>query len=549
MVTALALQWGFILGRGFDGLYGQDAFAYYDYALQIWENVRYLRPPPPFYWPLGYPALVAALFSLVGSSPLAGQLVSSLAGAGVVLLSYLLARDLLVREGLPVGIARWAGVVASLLVATSGQLWQWSIAVMADAPALFWATLAAWALVRYGRTWRLPWLLLSAFALAWAVMTRWIYGLLAIPFGAYWLLESRQRARMEGEGEVASCTPRLPHFIHHVLFAGLVGVVVLAPQLAFVVAFHTPVLSHQWLVRWSPLNALRSTFVTVDGYASYPLPVALFYAKAVASPRYLFPLLTPFLFLGLGTIIRRRWWRAAALLMGWGGIVYAFLGGIPYQNFRFTLTFLPAQMILTAIGLRQAWDWLAPRRRPLLLIYLLMGMVGGLSYSARVLNEFIARKEADLAVVRWVEAQIPDNARLLTFGLTLTFRHYSTLETLELFELAPAEMAELLREGDPVFLLIDVANVEEQWRGRAPEVNYRWLREGPGLEKLGAQHGYVLFRVGKANGGEPDEGTPTALAASRSPAAAPGQTQRPSTGVHACGILHTPAGGAGHCTP
>lgn len=151
-LLALILYWGVILGRQFDGLYGQDAFAYYDYAQQLWERIGRGMPPAPFHWPIGYPALTAALFTLTGRSPLAGQIVSSLAGAGIVLLTAALARDLLTQARVADAEARWVALVAGLLAAGCGQLWQWSITVMSDTAALLWATLAAWAIVRYGAT-------------------------------------------------------------------------------------------------------------------------------------------------------------------------------------------------------------------------------------------------------------------------------------------------------------------------------------------------------------------------------------------------------------
>ena len=111
VVLALALHWAVILGRGFDGLYGQDAFAYYRYTLQLRESVAQHRLPPPFFWPIGYPAMVMVAFAIADISPLAGQLVSSLAGVGVVLLVSLLARDLMLsgkedRRRLPFGWRR-----------------------------------------------------------------------------------------------------------------------------------------------------------------------------------------------------------------------------------------------------------------------------------------------------------------------------------------------------------------------------------------------------------------------------------------------------------
>src|SRR5438874_12410230 len=72
----------------FDGLYGQDAFAYYDYARELWQRVHNLQAPEPFWWPLGYPALVALAFSLGGLTPPAAQAVSVVSGALVAPLVY-----------------------------------------------------------------------------------------------------------------------------------------------------------------------------------------------------------------------------------------------------------------------------------------------------------------------------------------------------------------------------------------------------------------------------------------------------------------------------
>jgi hypothetical protein len=122
-------------------------------------------------------------------------------------------------------------------------------------------------------------------------------------------------------------------------------------------------------------------------------------------------------------------------------------------------------------------------------------VVGGVGLT----RGFIARKDADLAVARAV--QLPPDARLLTFGPTLTFQHYTAIETDDLSGLAPADLARLAAGDRPVYVLLDTANVEEQWRGLPPDEDYRWLRDGPGLAPLGRYGEYVLFRVGRAAGG------------------------------------------------
>jgi hypothetical protein len=182
-------------------------------------------------------------------------------------------------------------------------------------------------------------------------------------------------------------------------------------------------------------------------------------------------------------------------VVGLYAIGYGFLIGIPYQNFRFTLILLPAVVILAAVGLRLVWEWLAPRWRSLLLVYLLIGLAGGVWYSSRTLDEFIDRKEADLAVVHWVEQQVPAGDRLLTFGLTLNLQHYTALDVHELFYLTPADLPRLLADGRPTYMLVAVEDLDRQWRGLAPERAYSWLRDGPGLVALDTRSGYTLFRV------------------------------------------------------
>lgn len=483
---ALALSWGFILASGFDGLYGQDAFGYYDYAVQIWERLRRFQPPPSNnYWPAGYSALVAAVFFITGPAPLAGQIISGLAGAGTAALICALAVDLLALEGAPPAAARWVGIVAGLLTIACGQLWQWSVSVMADTLALSLAVFAAWSLVRYSRAPRGRWLLLAALGLGLAIITRWIYALLVLPFGAYWLLEVMRRTP---ESRAA--------FVRHALIAAALGALIIAPQLALSAGSPRATIGPNWVVGWSPLNAARREFVTSDGYAVYEQPAALFYARAAASPRYLFPMFTPFLLLGAWVVWRQRYWRVGVLLAGWAGMAYLFLCGLPYQNFRYALAFLPAVAILSGIGLRYAWERLPGLWRTLMVAYVVVGLGGGLWYSARVLDEFAARKQADLAVVRWVEQQARPGDLVLSFDITLTLQHYSSLDVRELFIQTPDDLGALVAGGKPTYLLVTVDDLSRQWRGYPPELNYRWLRDGPGLIELGRMGEYTLFRVG-----------------------------------------------------
>src|SRR5581483_2553110 len=91
---ALSVRGAAIVFWGFHGLYGQDAYGYFDYALALRQALLHAQPPPPSFWPLAYPALVVAVMAVVGANPFAGQLVSWVVGSLVPLFTFLLAQDI-----------------------------------------------------------------------------------------------------------------------------------------------------------------------------------------------------------------------------------------------------------------------------------------------------------------------------------------------------------------------------------------------------------------------------------------------------------------------
>ena len=169
----------------FDGLYGQDAFAYFRFARAIGPHLRHGTPLPDLFWPRGYPAAVAALLPFAGGGPFAGQLVSALATAWAAAATFLLVHELDRRHGTPNDpTAPTAPFVAGLCVAASGIVLRTGQVVMADGLAIGLAATVLWCFARFLRERRGPWLVGCAIALAWGAVTRWQIGLLALPLGA-----------------------------------------------------------------------------------------------------------------------------------------------------------------------------------------------------------------------------------------------------------------------------------------------------------------------------------------------------------------------------
>lgn len=509
----------------FDGLYGQDAYAYFNYATgTLRQSLRALEPLPPFYWPPGYPLLIALVSFITGPTPLVGQIVSLVFGGLVVVFTGLLAYELHSPDRFRKPVRAY---LAGLVVALTPQLWQSSAVVMPDTTALASATLGVWALARYGRLGRGRWLALASAALAFAVLTRLAYAPLALPCTVYGLVAVARR-------------PRRTRLLH--MAGGLtIALIILAPLLAQVpdfVRFQTsdfleksdfsraPFLANVGDVSWDVGHALQNEFVTPSGRQEYRLPNGLYYALAPAHRYYFTPLLIPFLLIGLWRLWKGRGLTQGLLLAGWPAVIYISLVSYPFQNFRFTLGFLPPLAIIVVIGLQGIASYengielhelarMADKdsRKEIrvnsrqfgakALAYLpLAGALLWMAYGGWTLSEsFMARKEDELVTVRWVQQQVEPRAQLYTFAITLAFEQYSGLQVHDLYGLDPPQIGALLKNNGstasrtPAYLLLDVQNVETQWAQHAPGHNYRWLEQDVGLTRLGQRRQYTLFRV------------------------------------------------------
>jgi hypothetical protein len=508
---AIAARVAVILAARFDGLYGQDAFAYFDYARQI-LSIPVGKPLlGPIYWPLGYPALAALFFRLTGVNAFGAQLASLLAGAAVAPLVYEMVLQLAALAPLPAeqaGAVQWGAAGAGLIAAVSGQLLQSSVVIMADAAGVFWATLAALWLLRFDRRREALWLLPAAAALALAIISRWIFAGLALPFGVYVLLAFRAR---QAEAETRPVTRwQWPIMI---AASGALFLAIVLLQVAFSQSSAAPVLSHGWVVGWNPANAVRTSFDNTDGHFAYRWPPALYYAEPLFHPFYLFPLFTPLALLGAWQLRSSRAW---VLLGGWCLILYLYLAGVPYENFRFGLAFFPPLIVLAGVGLSAAYagfartqnSGVAASRRPGPASSLAsavsrhgasavfaIALAASAPFVYRGLASFLSIKAGELAAARYLESKIPARSNVLTFGLTLTLQHYTNLQVEDLSELSPGTLREQVCLSTPGYVYVEPDNLESQWVGQAPDLNYRWLRDQGGLKELGREGTWVLSQV------------------------------------------------------
>ena len=107
-----------------------------------------------------------------------------------------------------------------------------------------------------------------------------------------------------------------------------------------------------------------------------------------------------------------------------------------------------------------------------------------LTWAYPMLNQFLTTATESKEIARRVAQAVPPEATLLTFGLTLTVRHYTSVHTQELFYFDASSLDALTESQAPLYLLLDVSNMDSQWRGRPPEVNYRWIRDHTTLTQI-----------------------------------------------------------------
>lgn len=531
----------YVIPTGFDGLYGQDAYAYYDFAQVLRESISAGTPLQPFFWPLGYPALLAAGFSMFGTTPTVAQAINVLLGSALAALVYVLARQC--------SLSRSSATVSAVVMMVCGQAVQSSLVVMSDIPALFWATASAVTLLSYinetgaDETMPHPYSLIAAsLMLALASVTRWIYLVLFIPWGIALVIGRGWRIR----------------WLSVWVMAGAAGVVVL-PQYIYSQTNPAATLNHAFVEGWSPGSALLTRFTTIEGHFEYQKINAVFYAQPFFEAYYLSPVFTPLLIIGGWWMVRgkrklnrqdaktknlnhrvtmkgitpihesfrvnpypnpppctgERTFRADTedtktrgrliIFAGWAVLPYLFLIGIPYQNIRFPLIVFPGVAVLVGYG----FEWIAEQSKNLIrktnyrqFVWLVIFsvVIGGIGQTLAAgnstINQFIKNQQRDKATAAWVAERVPEEAMLYTFGLTLTLKHYTTLDVYELYYETPATLAAKWRRGQEDYLLINVWNIEKQWKGREPQIDYHWLRDARGVEEIGKSGYYTLFRIG-----------------------------------------------------
>ena len=485
--TAALVAW-YLFVRDFSGLFGQDPYAYFDYAVgPMRAALQGLQPLHSFYWPLGYPALVAIVSLAAGGTHIAAQAVNVVAGLLSVLLTYAVGQEALRRTGIEAHVARRACMVGAVAFGTGGYLVESGVVAMADAVALCAALLSAWALfraLRSGGKAESMWIALSGVALGYSVITRW---------GQAWLLPVWLLAAIPTSREVGQ---RI-RLVTTLLLACALAVV---PQLALAALVpRGSVRPHAFMgdfggagAAWQPVHLLQRAFVNTDGSFHYALPNLVYYLTGPFRTMYLTPLLAPPIIFALMQMGRRRQWALTFLLV-WPALLLVADAGLPWQDPRFILMAIPPLAILAGLGMAEAWEqW--PAWHTVLGGVAILSLLAVLAGGVRGADTMIAAHASDERAAAWAAAELPPHAHLLSFGLTATLIH-SGIPAEELADLGPARLHALETAYPRLYLLVSVPVIQGQAARLPAGEDFAALSHAPGLSRIGARDGYTLFRV------------------------------------------------------
>jgi len=442
----------------YDGLYGQDSYAYYYQARALLQDMTGQAPQPwqlfsagqLNHWPIGY-HLHLILGQIITGSYVGGRAITVCMAVGAALVLYLLVGELWT------GGSNRARMVAGLvaggalpLVATYTRM---GLSLMADVPAVFWGLLGVYCCLRawpvgvpsteyrvvsaddrrefaslsteyrrptdgrpatrysvLGTRYSAAWAIAGGAALGIAVLIRYGAVFFLIPVGVYWLIRWFQRNR----SDASSRNEPSPWW------AVLGFVVALLPQVAYLLAYKSPgsagllgsagVLADysSWLDGWAPANLLSTTVSGPDGTSTFSYPMIVFYLVQPlfdSDAGFLSVFYLPALLVGAVVLVRERVLPVIGLLLSWWLLPVLFFAGTPYQAHRFALTYIPALLVVLGIGSAAALEAgisalrgkIASRARVLsagLALVVMLGLVAGVYREQASVKSWMAIHES-----------------------------------------------------------------------------------------------------------------------------------------------------------
>lgn len=423
----------------FNGLYGQDAHAYFGYALELSSYFDGGDFPSHFFWPIFYPLLGASLSYLFGHTLIMLQLVSALGMGLTTYYSYKLLHLNIKKE-------KYVPYFFVFLVLCPIVL-KSSVLIMSDILCIG-LIMGAWYYAFLFDKTKNGWQILPAAAFAiLAINTRYAAAvLLLVPM--FVILKN---------------TIQQKKWIHLALGLLLISVLCI-PHFYFKSNDPVGFVGHSWLTNWSFLNLFKRNFDTVEGSFSYLFPNIGFVFYAFFHP----------LFFSLGAIliffIHPKKDFNSQFYVAVGLAVYLFfLAGIPYQNKRFLLLAMPFVGILFLEPFKRFFKLIREKFKVEMLFFvvIIFSQFGFFTYSfLTVLQRNKLEKE-----VAYVVSKYPQK-HLYGFDMDVSLKSYGCEK--KIHNMWVEEYPKFTRNSLVIF---NEEKFAQQWKDKAPMNNWKLMND------------------------------------------------------------------------
>ncbi|MEA2576232.1 MAG: Dolichyl-phosphate-mannose-protein mannosyltransferase [Chloroflexia bacterium] len=525
LIALSSALFAYLLARfPYNGLYGQDAYAYFYQAEALWRELTG-QPQPPFalfsanglYWPVGYHLHLLPGFFL--GWPEAGRVLTLALAALTPAVLYKVVGEL--WHTATTWERTFAGLVSGAVLLLTGTYTRTGLSLMSDVPAVFWGVLSIYCCLRAwppleraeGRRAGNLWALGAGLSLGLAVLVRYSSALL-VPAVSLYVAARLYSYRKHQLLQEAKGIQRL---WQPALLLALVGVAVaLSPQVAYALA-HDP---GPALRAWSVENLFSKTVTGPDGTSTFSQPMIVFYllsTLANVGTGFLSPFYLLSLALGIWLLVRQSDLAVLLLLFPWWFISVLAYSGTTYQAHRFALTFMPALALLIGVGTSFVASRLREevlRRRTvggiqwgrtttaatLVLACVGIGLVQGwrsVEQWAATHSAFNEQEQQVVGLARGTVAATGEQGtpRAVSFGFSAPLYHYTHWPILDFFLHDEADIQQFLAAPEPHILVLPEESMSTQWAGTPSAARWQWIQRNYKLTLQGTSGAFTVYRI------------------------------------------------------
>jgi 4-amino-4-deoxy-L-arabinose transferase-like glycosyltransferase len=372
---------------------------------------------------------------------------------------------------------------AGLITAFIPILAKSSIVTMSDSLSLMFAIWAMLQFVKYFESYKTLQLVSASALLALAVLTRYGYVFLLVPMTAILVYK------------IPYLEIKKNKLLRDTVVSFVCGIIVFSPQLYYILNygianFHSQDDLGIWSASWSPLNFIRNNFTTFDGIMHYKLWNGLYNLSPVFHPMYLSMFGITFL-AGLYYMGKQKEYHILMFTLSWFFVYYLYFSGSPYQSLRFLMSYMPALIIVSVLGLSEVKIKLILKQ-----IFLTGGIAVFIIYSFYHMSVFSKQKNSELEVVNYVITSIPDNSAVFAFEITMAVNHYTVIKAYELFNCSEMEIKNKIDSSSgSVYFIVPVEQIKTQWKGLPLDKKYEFVKSNYPLQTMTQINRFTIYKI------------------------------------------------------